>query len=149
MACSSDLKCPTGYRCGQAGGSIETSVPVPEVIACADGMATSCGGICRVPPGRDEIDLGSASMLMSKSLVIVLVPAAPHQTVQMVSPARKSVRQVIRLSRYLYPFCWGDLSSVDQGVEQCSLRLALSMMKTTRLIDVPASVKTQQIAHPL
>lgn len=58
MACSSDLKCPTGYRCDQAGGVDESvCVPIPDVRPCADGMATSCGGVCSVPVGRQEIDL--------------------------------------------------------------------------------------------
>ena len=58
MACENDLKCPTGYRCGAAGG-ITGMICVPEaqVRACPTGMSNTCGGVCNVPPGREELDI--------------------------------------------------------------------------------------------
>lgn len=58
MACEDDLKCPTGYRCGAAGGIAGTiCVPEAQVSACPTGMANTCGGVCNAPPGREEIDI--------------------------------------------------------------------------------------------
>lgn len=58
MNCSSDRKCPIGYRCEQADGVDQTvCIEIPQLNACPTGDALTCGGVCPPVPGRNEADI--------------------------------------------------------------------------------------------
>jgi hypothetical protein len=60
--CSSDLKCPPGFHCGQVanvgGGQAQACVAdVTAINPCPNGDFRVCGGTCHAPPGFNEADI--------------------------------------------------------------------------------------------
>ena len=114
MVCTNDLKCPVGYRCGQVGGISETvCVEEAQVNACPSGDALTCGGVCPVPPNRDEADLvvclngfNHGMKVTVRALVLALLIALRALLFKFRRHWRSDETQC------LYPFCRLDLSTL-------------------------------------
>ena len=65
MRCESDGKCPSGYTCQSIqanGGRISVcNLDLGPVYQCTDVL--QCGGTCRVPAGRDEVEVTRCAQL--------------------------------------------------------------------------------------
>ena len=70
--CARDAECPVGFTCQgiqtDAGQVVNVCAPEAQVFVCPDGSNGSCGGVCRVGPGEDEVNV---------SHCIVLAPNQP------------------------------------------------------------------------
>jgi hypothetical protein len=59
--CDGDQGCPVGFRCSavaiNGGAMANVCSPVAQLHSCPDGSNESCGGVCPVQPGDDEVNI--------------------------------------------------------------------------------------------
>lgn len=59
--CDDDQGCPVGFRCSavtvNGGGMTNVCAPEAQLHQCPDGSNQSCGGVCPLQPGDDELNV--------------------------------------------------------------------------------------------
>ena len=129
MQCETDSKCPIGYRCGQVGGITETvCVEIPQVNPCPTGDPLSCGGVCPVPPNRNEADLAICLNGFGQQAGYCTCSCASAND----CPNGFACTDIAGTGdptrpKVCVPFAGGICPLSDQGVEQC--------LSTTCLVD--------------